>query len=603
VNPTTHRRLSVLVLVVLLGAAVPMAADDLRDHVEHLASAEYAGRLTGTPEANRAAKYLAAELKRLGARPLPGQEGLELPFEFTAGMDDAGTTLVLTGADGKERRWDDVENVQALSFSDNASVTGELVFAGYGLSLPDGKDYSYDSFMGLDLEGKIAVMLRYVPEDVDQETRAKLASYSGLRYKALHARELGAKAILVITGPRSPNAGTTVPMAFDTALSGSGIVAVSVGAEISEAIFSALEDKTLEQTQASLDTGNPHVTGFEIPGITVTIEAKVDRQRKEGFNVVGYLPASGDGEAEYLVLGAHYDHLGHGKHGNSLAGKEEAGKIHYGADDNASGVAAVLVAAHELAEGRRKRNLVVALWSGEELGVLGSSQFVKDELLPMDRVAAYLNFDMVGRLRDDRLSLQGVGSSTDWPRLIEQTNVVVGLDVNTLDDPYLPTDAMPFYLAGVPVVHFFTGSHEDYHRPTDTAERINYEGVADVVRFATLLTRKLDARDSAPEYAKVERKSEGGGGRDTLRAFTGTIPDYTTEVDGLLLSGVIEGGPADQGGLREGDVIVEFAGQKIANIYDYTYALDAVKIDQPVKVVFMRDGERQETEIKPTSRK
>ena len=210
---------------------------------------------------------------------------------------------------------------------------------------------------------------------------------------------------------------------------------------------------------------------------------------------------------------------------------------------------------------------------------------------------------MVGRMKENRLTLQSVGSSSAWPRLIEQSNVPVGFDIRTQDDPYLPTDSSAFYQAGIPALSFFTGAHEDYHRPTDTAERINYEDLERITRFVALLTGRLDRLDPAPDYQTVARTRKDPGSRDTLRAFTGTIPDYTVEVEGLLLSGVIGGGPADEAGLKGGDIIVELGGQKIANIYDYTYALDAVKIDVTIKVGFIRDGKRHETDITPTTRR
>jgi Iap family predicted aminopeptidase len=247
--------------------------------------------------------------------------------------------------------------------------------------------------------------------------------------------------------------------------------------------------------------------------------------------------------------------------------------------------------------------VVFAFWSGEELGLLGSSDFLEEDLLSPDRILAYVNLDMVGRMKDNRLVVQATGTSPVWPRLIEQANVVLGFDVRTSEDPYLPTDVMSFNQAGVPSINLFTGGHEDYHRPTDTASRIDYPDLERVARFGILLVEKLMKLEERPAFVRVERPTEAGPGRASLRAFTGTIPDYTTDVEGLKLSGVIEGGPAAEAGLREGDVIVEFAGQTITNIYDYTYALDAVKIGEPVEVVYVRDGERREATMTPRARK
>ncbi|MCP3980177.1 MAG: M20/M25/M40 family metallo-hydrolase [bacterium] len=583
------------------GAAATVST--LRSHVEALAADELEGRLTGSAGERQAADYIGKQLEAMGAKPLPGTDGFIQSFEFTAGTQDAGSALSIELEDKKPQSWQGTDHVRALSFSDNGAVTAPVIFAGYGLTVPDGKDFSYDSYHGLDVKDKIVVVLRYFPEDIDQDERAVLARYSGLRYKALNARELGAKAVLLITGPTSPNSGETIPSSFDTALSGSGIIAASASGEVADAIFAA-HGESLEKVQKGLDTGNPHLTGFDIPGIALTLEVAVKRERRQGHNVLGYLPATEktEGDPSYVMIGAHFDHLGHGKGLNSLAKKEEVGQIHNGADDNASGVAAVLEAGKVISKKARHRDVVLGFWSGEEMGLLGSSRFVKEELLPTDRIAGYVNLDMVGRMRENKLTLQAVGSSDAWPKLIEQANVVVGFDINTQDDPYLPTDSTSFYQAGIPTLNLFTGSHEDYHRPSDTAERVNYEGLARIAHFTALTVQKLAKLDPPPKYEKVIPRDKGGD-RDTLRAFTGTIPDYTEEVDGLRLSGVVGGGPADTAGLQAGDVIVEFGGQKIANIYDYTYALDAVKIDVPLEVVVVRDGERIEMSITPTARK
>jgi hypothetical protein len=589
-----------------LAFAAPLVAgadvDALRRDASFLASEELEGRMTGSAGAAAAIRFLSEQLAALEAKPLPGMDGYALPFTFTAGTRDAGSSVSLQGQ-GFEATWDDPEHVQALSFSQSETVTAPVVFAGYGLVVPDGDEVVYDSYAGLDVEGKIVLVLRYSPEDTEGDYRVQLARYSDLRYKALQARERGAAALLVATGPTSPNAGETVPLSFDTAISGSGLVAASISGEVAEALFAALPEHDLEATQRALDSGNPHVAGFEL-GREITVQVAIEREEKTAHNVVGYFPGTAaDADEPWVVLGAHFDHLGRGRSANSLADASEADAVHYGADDNASGVAAALEAGRRLSQEEHRRHVVLAFWSGEELGVLGSTAFLRDEVLDPATIAAYVNFDMVGRMRDNKLTLQAVGSSPEWPGLIERTNVPVGFDLNLGEDPYLPTDSSAFNQADVPTLHFFTGSHEDYHKPSDTADKLNYEDLERVARFGALLTGKLADLDSAPEFVKVAPTTRGGGGdRESLRAYTGTIPDYTTEVEGLRLSGVIEGGPAATAGLQEGDVIVEFGDTTIANIYDYTYALDAVKIGEPTRVAYLRDGERMETTITPTAR-
>jgi hypothetical protein len=456
------------------------------------------------------------------------------------------------------------------------------------------------------VKDKVVLVLRYFPEDAEQKTKAILARYSDLRYKALAARQRGAKAMLMITGPRSPNAGETIPMTFDTAIAGSGIVAASISGTVANALFAtAPGGQTLQAAQQALDDANPHATGFALPNLTLTVHADVVRQRQTGHNVVAYLPATEQTATmvkPWVALGAHYDHLGHGNGGNSLAGKEEIGKIHFGADDNASGSAAVLAAGAALAAKSRHRNVLLAFWSGEEFGLLGSAAFVGKPPIPLDQLAAYLNFDMVGRMRDNKLTVQATGSSPAWGRIIEQANVAAGFDLAVQEDPYQPTDVATFNAASIPSLSFFTGTHADYHKPSDTPDKIDYEDLDRVVGFAAAIVRRIEDTAEAPAFTKVDQVQQGGG-RAGVRVFTGTIPDYSTEVKGLLLGGVVGGGPAEQAGLRKGDVIVEIAGQTIANIYDYTYALDILKIGEPAKVVYMRDGKKLETTLTPGARK
>lgn len=595
--------IAVLTFMVVAGVATGQQDGATRRHVAFLAADDLDGRLTGSEGAHRAAEYIVEQLGEIGAQPLPGHDDFRLPFEFTAGLNDAGSSVRLT-VDGTETRFPTADvDVRALSFSDSGAVSGPVIFAGYGVTVPDGQNYPYDSFATLDIEGKVVVVLRYIPEDVEQSDRAMLSRYSDIRYKAMRARELGAQALVVITGPRSPNAGELVPLTFDTAVAGSGIVAASVSGNVTDALFATLPDTSLAAVQEELDTGNPHVVGFDFPGVEMALDVKIERERRTGYNVAGYLPSADAAADSVVILGAHYDHLGRGRGGSSLARDGEAGQIHNGADDNASGVAAVLEAGAQIAEMSHRRGIVLAFWSGEEFGLLGANAFVGAPVIPADHIAAYVNFDMVGRARDNILNLQAVGSSAAWPALIERTNVPVGFDLRLQDDPYLPTDSLAFNNVGVPTLSFFTGSHEDYHRPSDDADLINYEDLERVARFGALLARRVANLDEEPEFVAVAQTAEQMGSRDTVRVFTGTIPDYASDVEGLLLGGVIADGPAEKAGLRGGDVIVEFAGQKITNIYDYTFALDAVKVDVTIAVVYLRDGERHETEMTPTARR
>jgi Tol biopolymer transport system component len=588
-----------------------ITAADLRDEVGFLASDERQGRMTGSAGAKQAADYIAARLQDAQLKPAGDNNTFFQKFEFTSGVKvlKEKNELVLSGNTvSKPLRFEVEKDFAPLSFTENQTVDSEIVFVGYGLSVPGKGAEGYDSYAGVDVKNKIALVLRYVPEEVDAKRRQELNRYAGLRYKAMLAREHGAKAVLFVTGPNSPNKGELVAASFDASMANSGIVAASITSNVSDALFQRAS-KDLKSLQSQLDKENPHAeSGFAFPNVTAHIVTAVEHVKKDDRNVVALLPPSGPPErAEYVVIGAHYDHLGFGETG-AMQRKGEEGKIHPGADDNASGTAAVLELAASLAEERKarpeefRRGIVFALWSGEEIGIIGSSYFVEHPTVTLSNVAAYVNFDMVGRLRENKLSLQGVGSSKMWRRLVEKRNVAAGFNLSLQEDPYLPTDGTSFYPKGVPILNFFTGGHDDYHRPTDTADKLDYDGLERITKFARTLVIDLAKSDERPDYVKVEH-SEGAGGRETLRVFLGTIPDYATEVAGVKLSGIRGGSPAEKAGLKGGDIIVEFGRQKVANIYDYTYALDAAKIGQPVEVVVMRDGKRVKITVTPEARK
>jgi hypothetical protein len=577
-------------------------AAETRARVQQLASAQFDGREAGSQGEQLAANYIAGELKRIGARPLPGHADMFMPFDFTAGSRDGGSELTFqSGPDVAAHVRS--PRIKALAFSDDTTVSGRVIFAGYGIVVPETQSFGYDSYAGLDVKDAIVVVLRYFPEDADPNTKGILARYSDLRFKAQAARQRGAKGLIVVTGPRSPNAGQTVPLGFDTAAAGSGIAAVSVDGTAAVDLFRGAP-QSLEETQKALDSGNPHVTGFPLPN-PATMTVNVVHEKKTARNVIAYLPATTSTAGKpkpWVAVGAHFDHLGHGEHGNSLASGADVGKAHPGADDNASGTATVLAIAETLSKQPRTRNVLIALWSAEEIGLIGSAAFIAKPPVPIAQIEAYLNYDMVGRMQDNKLTVQATGTSTIWPSVLERANVAAGFDVVLQEDPYQPTDVASFNEASVPSLTFTTGAHTDYHKPSDTADKIDYEDLDRVADLGVGIVQRLMALDQPPAFTKVEQSTQTINRAD-VRVFTGTVPDYASTVKGLLLSGVVGGGPAEQAGLTKGDVIIEIAGQSITNIYDYTYALELLKIGMPVKVVYLRGTERRETMLTPAARR
>ena len=592
-----------------------VSIDNLKEHVTFLASDDLEGRRTGSEGIRKAADYIRKYLARAGLQPLGSkQDGFNHMFEFTGGVElvKHENRMILRGHTGEDQAFELDKDFRPLAFSANGVIEGEVVFAGYGLTKPGELGVGYNSYGDIDVKDKIVMVLRYVPEDISVDRRQKLNRYAGLRYKALIARNNGAKALLVVTGPNSPNPGALAKLSFDSSMAGAGIPVISISGEVGNSLVQ-FYGKSLKQLQSSLDKENPHaVHKLSLPGIVLNIKTSLKRIRQKDSNLVAVLPPVGPATAnkptEYVMLGAHYDHLGRGETGG-FGVKGEEGMVHNGADDNASGVASLLEMASSLAKRREarpeefQRGVIFSFWSGEELGLIGSARYAAKPTVNLSNVVAYLNFDMVGRLRDNKLTLQGVGSSSAWKKLIERQNVLAGFDLTLQQDPYLPTDTTSFYPKGIPVLAWFTGSHKEYHRPGDDTHTLNFEGLDRITKFAGNIVRDLAAGGDRPDYLKVE-KTDQGGSRDTIRVYLGTIPDYASEdVKGVLLSDVRGGGPADKAGLKGGDIIVHFAGKDITNIYDYTYAIDAVKVGKQVGIEVLRKGKRVKLSITPAARK
>lgn len=576
--------------------AEQMGQDQLRAHVVYLASDALQGRYTGSAGSQQAATYLVQQLQQLGLKPMPGQTGMLQGFKYTAEVRAGKVPARLSiERSGHTQTFDQATQVAPLSFTDNGSVQGQVVFAGYGLVLPSG----YNSYAGLDVKDKIVVVLRYVPEGLGPAQRGELNRYSDLRFKAANAKRLGAKAMLVVTGPNSPNAGQLVPLRYDRSTAGAGLVAASVDLATAAALLPGTD---LKKLQDQLDTARASVPGVAST-VQATLQAEVVPVQGNDNNVLAYLPATTPSE-EYVVIGAHYDHLGHGET-SSLARKGEEGQVHNGADDNASGVATVLELARWLAtEPVRKRNVVIAFWSGEELGLVGSQHYVNNPWAALAQTSCYFNFDMVGRLTNNKLSVQGVGSGADLKLYAQEFNRLFKFDLSLQDDPYLPTDVSAFYPKGVPVMAFFTNSHDDYHRPSDDAALLNYAGMAQIAAFAGNIIREVVNDDKRIAYQKVEQRSPSmGRSGGPMRVSVGTMPDYAYEKgDGMLLSGVRGGSPADKAGLLAGDLVVEMHGNPVKSVYDYMYVLGLLKGGEQVAVVVVRQGVRKTLTVVPEAR-
>ncbi len=605
---------------------VDVTAADMKQHVTYLASDEMEGRLTGTSGEKLATQYVADVFQKIGLQPAGDKDTWFENFDFTAGVALGKKNLLqvhdlrVTGntAFVIDKDW------RPLSFSQTGEVKDSgVVFAGYGIEIPesamdgDGKKIKpYSSYAHLDVKDKWVLVLRYLPENIDQHRRNELTRYSSLRFKALTARQKGARGLIVCSGPNSKVVEQLVPMGFDASLASSGIAAISVTDTVADTLLK-FAGKNLKVLQDKLDSGEM-MGGIECKGVELSAHISIEQEKKQGRNVLGVLPAGSEpnGHVAPLIVCAHVDHLGRGGSSNSRAKDEEVKKIHHGADDNASGVAGVMEIAQWLADQKKqgkltlKRDIIFAAWSGEELGLLGSNHFVEDfaRMIKNDpnakltgMFAACLNMDMIGRF-NKTVVLQGVGSSSWWPKEIEKRNAVTGLPITTQNDAHLPTDSTTFYLRGIPALNAFTGAHADYHMPSDTADKIDYGKAAQIAQFMGLVARSIATNDAAPDYIAMEAPKNQGT-RTGLRVYLGTIPDYAQgDIKGVKLSGVSPIGPAAKAGVKAGDIILKLGTKDIQNIYDYTYVMGDLKIGVETVVVVERDGKPVKLKIVPGSR-
>lgn len=634
------------------------SVDQLRQVVTYLASDALEGRRTGTQGAIDAANYVAGEFARFGLKAgmqvtrggsrtrAEARSRYLQPFPYVAKVELGQNNLLFVNPG----RADDMaqfmvsEDWLPLGFSTNGSVkNAEMVFAGYGIS---SSELKYDDYAVSYAKDRVAIVFAGTPDG--DNPHGQFVQAGQIRFKAAAARAAGARALLIIADEEKLKDDRLARLSYDNA-GEAGIPVIVISRRLAAKLLAA-DNAQLSDFEKTADSR----TGFEtemtparmmrmpIKGRKLDLSINVLRRESPSFNVIGILPGSDPKlRGEALVIGAHYDHLGLGGEG-SLAPRE--GDIHHGADDNASGVAGVLELARLLSTQNPKprRTIVFIAFSGEEEGLIGSSYYVNHPIVPLANTVAMINMDMIGRLKDRKLIVGGIGTAQEWRTMIDTANtiqsaslsvngtgagsangspnlptmpIVVGANgkpVVSLDpakqflltlneDGYGPSDHQSFYAKQVPVLFFWTGTHEDYHKPSDTADKINYEGEARVVSFVAGIARDIDHSDKRPTYTVAKSDSQGRTGG--FRVYLGTIPNYGETNDGLLLDGVRDNSPAAKAGLKGGDRIVKMAGHDVKNVYDYTYALGEMKAGQEYEVELVRDGQRMTLRITPEARK
>ena len=596
--------LAILLLALLAAVAQttvgPADSDRYLDDIKALTAPAMEGRGDGTKGLTRAAHLIEQRYKSLGLKPA-GTNSYSQPFTVITGarLKSNNHFSVQSGNGKRELKLN--QDFVPFSFSASGSASGPVVFAGYGASA---EEFQYDDYGDTDVKDKIVVVLRYEPAGFAARSgNAGLTQHAQLITKAINARNHGAKAVVLVNG-KSADGEEDLLTRFGS-VSGpedTGILFVQAKNAVAEGWFQAA-GKALADVQNQINRSTQPAS-FAFPSdLHFSLTVSVESTRATVNNVLAYIPGKTD---EYIIIGAHYDHLGRGNF-DSLA-PSQIGQVHPGADDNASGTAGVLELARLFAplKGQLPRGILFASFAGEELGLLGSAAWVREPTLPLDKVVAMLNMDMIGRIKDDKVYIGGIGTGSNFKTLLEQASDKSTLKIEYSAGGYSASDHTSFVTKRIPVLFFFSGLHSDYHKPSDTWEKINARAAANLLDLVSRVSLQLaSAGERVAFVAVVEDKPAGGttGGGGGYGPYFGSVPDFGQVENGVRFSDIRPGSPAAKAGLKAGDVLVQFGDKPIKNLYDFTDALRRSKVGDVVEVTVLRDGRPLKASVKLEQRK
>jgi aminopeptidase YwaD len=589
--------------------AIP-AADPHRyiEDIKALTTPEMEGRGDGSKGLTRAAHLIEKRYKSLGLEPA-GTHAYFQPFTLITGAQLKGKNdfAVFTGDHKLDLKAK--QDFVPFSFSDSGSARGQIVFAGYGITADE---FHYDDYAGVDVKDKIVVVMRYEPPSFATKggnhaaanqavTNQVMTQHSQLVTKAINARNHGAKALVLVNGKLGD--GEEDLLTRFGSVSGpenAGVIFIQVKNEVTDG-WLKVTGKSLSQLQEQINTSSKPAS-FVLPeSQTAALTVSIRTTRATVNNVLAYLPGKTD---EYVIIGAHYDHLGRGNF-DSLA-PSQIGQIHPGADDNGSGTAGVLELARLLApqKGQLRRGILFMSFAGEELGLLGSAAWVKDPTRPLDKAVAMLNMDMIGRIKDQKVYIGGVGTGSTLKADVEQAATNSGFKIEYSPGGYSSSDHTSFVSKKIPVLFFFSGLHSDYHKPSDTWEKIDPEAAARLLGVVGTTGELLADAEERPAFVVVaEDRPAGGSGGGGYGPYFGSIPDFGQVETGVKFSDVKPGSPAAKAGLKAGDILVQFGDKPIKNLYDFTDALRRSKVGDVVEVKVLRDGQSVAASVKLEQRK
>lgn len=592
--------LALFLLVVFTGASSSSPqADSVRylGDVKALTAPDMEGRGDGTKGLVRAEHLIEARYKELHLQPA-GVKGYAQPFTVVTGarLKSDNHCSVQQGTAKSDLKIND--DFVPFSFSSSGQVTAPLVFAGYGATA---EEFHYDDYAGVDVKDKTVVVMRYEPSGFAEKSgNHGLTQHSQLITKAINARNHGAKAIIILNGKLGD--GEEDLLTRFGSVSGpadAGIVMAQVKNAVADRWFQ-FAGKTLKDVQEQINSSSKPAS-FAFPdALHLSLKIDIETTRATVDNVMAWLPGQTD---QYVIVGAHYDHLGRGNF-DSLA-PSQIGQIHPGADDNASGTAGVLELARLLApqRGQLKRSVLFMNFAGEELGLLGSAAWVKDPTRPLANAVAMINMDMIGRIKDDKVYIGGVGTGSTFKSVLEQAEKDEPFKIEDSPGGYSSSDHTSFVTKKIPVLFFFSGLHSDYHKPSDTWDKINAPSAARLLDMVENVTLQLANASDPPTFQVVAEEKPITGGGGGYGPYFGSIPDFGQTENGVKFSDVRPNSPAAKAGFKAGDVLVQFGDKPIKNLYDFTDALRRSKVGDVVEVKVLRDGQPVIANVKLEQRK
>jgi len=575
------------VTIVSYGQAFQFESGRLSRHIHYLASPELEGRKSGTTGDSLAAIYIRDQFQQTGLQLLEsnGFQYFSLVSDVRAGEKNALEFNRISYTAGTD--------FQPFSFSSSATVNAPVIFAGFGISGTSG-DLHWDDFQGIDVKDKWVIALRGDPEP-DNSTSAFIPMAAD-RAKALAVKDRGAAGLLLVTPSSIDRADQTVDISFDKSVSDAGLPVVSITRKLAALLLR--QQVTAVDSLEKLMISVKKPASFD-PGTFLIATTDVIREKAVSRNVVAMLKGSDPALAgEFVVIGAHYDHLGMGGFGSGSRLPDTVA-VHAGADDNASGVASLIELARSFAARpeRAGRSMLFVAFGAEEMGLLGARWFVANSPVPLSSVKAMLNMDMVGRLSTDdpRVTISGTGTFTVADSIIDATAAGRPFEIGKSPDGFGPSDHAAFYGEGIPVLFFSTGAHGDYHTPFDLPDRINYTGQATVTSFVESLASGISLLPSAPLFTESGSRQQAGHYGRNLKVTLGIMPDVSgaETSGGMKVEGVRNQGPAARAGMAKGDIIVAINGMTVNNVYDYMGRMGKLKPGETVNIEVIRNGKHK----------